>query len=394
MRFLCVADGFLFNDPCGAWYTTATFPLRFISDELPCLTEFRFWGRLRRVDSTSGLFRLDNILDPSRVTVRFMGPIGQTSGPAGFIRHIAPCLGSLRDCVQWADVMWVRVPSIYSTLAWTMRTERQLKIVQQIGHAAKSLGSTYPAFRVVGSALDRLSARFACQADLAAFVSTELQMAYGKRAKRSMVFHNSRLTREMLWRRDTKTPHKPVRILYCGRISLEKGLQYAIEALSYVPDAVLWVAGRGAFMEACRKQSASLGVEDRVVWLGQVEWGATLFRVMRECDVLVVPSVTEGMPQCIVDAMGQSLPVIGTAVGGIPELIRPGCNGVLVPPEDSKAIARAIEGVACSSLWASLCEGAAKTAEKQTIDLQLGRMCQFIRDWWHYAPRVQRGVRY
>jgi glycosyltransferase involved in cell wall biosynthesis len=64
--------------------------------------------------------------------------------------------------------------------------------------------------------------------------------------------------------------------------------------------------------------------------------------VMARLDVVVIPSRREGLPLVVLEAMALSRSIVATAVGGIPEVIQDGVNGLLVPPEDPAAIARAV----------------------------------------------------
>jgi glycosyltransferase involved in cell wall biosynthesis len=70
--------------------------------------------------------------------------------------------------------------------------------------------------------------------------------------------------------------------------------------------------------------------------------------VLRECDVLVLPSLSDARPRCIIEAMSLGLPVIATSVGGIPTLVDDGATGLLVPAGDPQALARAIRRLADS----------------------------------------------
>jgi glycosyltransferase involved in cell wall biosynthesis len=67
---------------------------------------------------------------------------------------------------------------------------------------------------------------------------------------------------------------------------------------------------------------------------------------MRLFDIFVLPSLSEGLSSAILEAMATSLPIVATAVGGIPELVEDGDNGLLVAPADPAALARAIERLA------------------------------------------------
>jgi glycosyltransferase involved in cell wall biosynthesis len=123
-----------------------------------------------------------------------------------------------------------------------------------------------------------------------------------------------------------------------------KGHQYLLEAIPRVlaerPDTRVLIVGDGVGFDEVRRRVAALGLADRVVMTG---FRRDVPEVMAALDVLVLPSVrSEAAPQVVPQALAVGTPVIGTAVGGIPEAIRDGETGRLVPPGDAKALAEAI----------------------------------------------------
>jgi len=387
MRIIYVSDNVYDRGPDGGWYNTAAFPLKYISEALPELRSFCFWGRLRERTDVNGVLRLDNALPSSTVRIEFDGPFGQKAGPLGYASGILKTILRLRQRVRNADILWAKMPYVYSTLAWPFAGRNQLRISHQVGNAAECVGQVYPRMRFLGHFLDWSSRRLASKADIAAFVSEKLRDKYGDRSDAAaMVVHNSRITRDMLWRRP-RTMHSPFRLLFVGRISPEKGLAYAIEALAQTEHTELCVVGEGPVKQASQRRAEELGIADRVTWRGRLRWGLPLFSAMRDSDALILPSLTEGLPQVVVEAQTQSCPVIATTVGGIPEIIRTGENGILVPPGDSTAIAEAIRQVRDPATWQRLSEGAAEEGEKHTVEKQTGKLLERIQTWWRQKGR-------
>ncbi len=131
-------------------------------------------------------------------------------------------------------------------------------------------------------------------------------------------------------------------ILFVGRLHRQKGLDLLLHALAVLhhslPHAVLAVAGDGPERPRLARLAVELGVADHVRWLG---WQPNPLGLMKTADVLAAPSRWEGMPNVILEAMAAGTPVVGTAVEGITELLRPG-RGVLVPPDDPTGLAEAL----------------------------------------------------
>src|SRR5581483_5428280 len=86
-----------------------------------------------------------------------------------------------------------------------------------------------------------------------------------------------------------------------------------------------------------------LGLGERVEFVGPVYDYQDLLAYYRAADLFVLPSLQEGFPRVIYEAMTQGLPVIATAVGGIPEVVVEGESGLLVPPGSESALAQAID---------------------------------------------------
>jgi glycosyltransferase involved in cell wall biosynthesis len=123
-----------------------------------------------------------------------------------------------------------------------------------------------------------------------------------------------------------------------------KGHQYFLEAAREVlrshPDARFLIVGDGIGFDDVRRRVSELGLAEQVIMTG---FRRDVPEVMAALDVLVLPSVkSEAMSQVIPQALAVGTPVIGTTVGGTPELVRDGETGRLVPPADAHALAAAI----------------------------------------------------
>lgn len=108
-------------------------------------------------------------------------------------------------------------------------------------------------------------------------------------------------------------------------------------------DARLVVVGGGRLRGELEARAAAAGVGERVEFRGQLPAGPAVRAVMDEADLFLMPSRTEGLPRALIEAMARALPCIGSAVGGIPELLPP---EDLVPPGDAAALAEKIGRVA------------------------------------------------
>jgi glycosyltransferase involved in cell wall biosynthesis len=130
---------------------------------------------------------------------------------------------------------------------------------------------------------------------------------------------------------------------WVGRISREKGLDVMIEAAPLLGDLPirLTVLGDGPDRIKLEQRTAELEISQHVSWKGAV---AEASRLLQGFDVLVISSRTEGTPMTLLEAMDAGIPVVATAVGGIPNVISH-TQGILIPPEDSHALAAAIRSI-------------------------------------------------
>jgi glycosyltransferase involved in cell wall biosynthesis len=131
-----------------------------------------------------------------------------------------------------------------------------------------------------------------------------------------------------------------------ARLSPQKGLTYLVTAMPSIlaahPDTYALVVGEGYLREELEAQARSLGVDQRMLFVG---YHANTVDYLRAMDLFVLPSLYEGMPLSILEAMGAGLPVVATAVDGTPEAVLDGETGLLIPAADPAALATAIDAL-------------------------------------------------
>jgi len=133
----------------------------------------------------------------------------------------------------------------------------------------------------------------------------------------------------------------PVKAVTVGRLVPWKRVDRILEAIAKIPDLGLVVIGDGPERSSLGQQAASLGISDRVHFAGQRSREETL-GLMASCNFFVLNSTYEGLPHVVLEAMALGLPVVATAVGGTPEVVKNGENGLLIPPGDGDAIIEAL----------------------------------------------------
>lgn len=131
-------------------------------------------------------------------------------------------------------------------------------------------------------------------------------------------------------------------LLSTSRLVRQKGIDVAIRALAELPDATLVVLGEGPERPALEALARELGVAERVHLPGRVPDVAAW---LRRASVYVHPARWEGFGLGVLEAMLAGLPVVASNVSSLPELVANGETGLLVPPDDPSALARAIATV-------------------------------------------------
>lgn len=131
-----------------------------------------------------------------------------------------------------------------------------------------------------------------------------------------------------------------------ARLTERKGHAILFEALSRATSLPPWrlvLLGEGEAEQELRARAADLGIAERVYWAGSVPDAA---RQMQAFDLFVLPSKIETMPLTILEAMAGGVPVLATAIYGVPELVEHGATGWLVPPSDVRALEQALSRLA------------------------------------------------
>lgn len=136
-------------------------------------------------------------------------------------------------------------------------------------------------------------------------------------------------------RKELSVDSKTCLIGTLGRLTPVKGIPYLLQAARILlhrgANVKVLVVGEGSIRQDLIAQTHNLGVSDNVVFLGHREDTDVLLQAM---DIFVLPSLSEGIPMALLEAMAASRPIVASRVGGIPEIIEDGVEGFLVEPMD------------------------------------------------------------
>ncbi len=214
----------------------------------------------------------------------------------------------------------------------------------------------------------------------------ELTISWGVPARRVSVLPNpfpllpDLPAREVL--RDAFGVEGPM-LAFAGRLTAQKSLGIAVDALARVDSVTLLIAGDGDERAALERRVEELGIRERVRFLG-AQPRARVLELFAAADASILSSTWENFPHTVVEALAVGTPVIATTVGGVAEVVRDGDNGLLVAPGDAAALARAIASYfADAGLRARLRAAAAPSVAEYAPDQVFGRLEQELLEAAH-----------
>ena len=358
-----------------------------IAEQVGCLTLFMHSAEINDVDMDYALsspnIKLVSLGEKPRPEVRtFLGN-----------RIVAPAFKLLAEC----DVMLVRAPS-HLFAAWGKLCDRQN--VQMIpllvgDYRAGNAGVRMPFPKKQAVQFLNWYVSWRERAYLrgkSVFVNSSiLAEKYRSIAREVQEVRTTTLSATSFFERGDTCIGKTVNLLYAGRFDWQKGVQELVDAFMVLVkrqgvDAMLhfvgWQDGRGPSIEkAILKQVDEHGLSNRIVFHGKKAVGPELNAVYRMADIYVLPSFAEGFPRTIWEAMANSLPVIATKVGSIPDYLTDKTHALLIPPRDVGSLTSAISCILNNmDLRVRLISEGRKLAENNTLERQAEKIVNLLKE--------------
>lgn len=274
--------------------------------------------------------------------------------PAG-LRHLR-CVVAIRSAARRADVVYatsmVRRAALGSALA---RRPLVVKLVSdEVFERARRSGrfdGALEAFQAVGGARNRFlrstrdaALRRARHVLCPSAYLREVALSWGLEPERVSVVPNPAPELPALGSREElrrELELEGVALAFVGRLGPQKALDVALDAIAAVPGVSLAIAGDGPERDRLERRTRELGLSGRVRFLGTVSRDVAM-RLFQAADASLLASSWENFPHTVVESLAVGTPVIATAVGGVPEVVHDGENGLLVPAGDADALAGAV----------------------------------------------------
>lgn len=185
-------------------------------------------------------------------------------------------------------------------------------------------------------------------------------------------------------RREFGIPENAPLVGTVANFSEEKGYPYFLAACACIagkfPEARFLIVGSGPYEAQVRSEVGSMPIREKIIFTGS---RTDIPELLCALDLFVLASVAEGFPNVLLEAMAVAKPVVATSVGGIPELVDSGRDGVLVPARDSRALAEGVAELLGDPQKAAQMGRRArqKIEERFSIDLMVENYARYYRQW-------------
>jgi glycosyltransferase involved in cell wall biosynthesis len=286
------------------------------------------------------------------------------------------------------DVAWLLGPhpfiTAFAPMAWARRRRVVLGVRQ---HTPQYVRSRHPHRRVLHVAADALDGGFRALARVCpvVVVGPELARRYATSPRCLEIvvplIGDDDLAGAQLAR--ARSYEGELRLLSVGRLEREKNPLLLADVLAQLrskdPRWRLIVCGEGPLEEALRERLEARGLASHAELRGYVPLRPDLLRIYRDSHAFLHVSLTEGVPQVLLEAFAARVPVVATAVGGVPGAV--GEAALLVPPRDPAAVVAALLRIAADpTLRERLTSVGSTRVAGRTLDAEARRVAQFIRE--------------
>jgi glycosyltransferase involved in cell wall biosynthesis len=313
------------------------------------------------VDGTppAGAVPLDS--DPRFLRVQFID-LPPSRSLAQAVRHLPATVSSLWRAVRTTEIVQSGVAGwpiptgwIISPLARILKKHSVIVVESAPWRLQRGLPANLKS-RLRASVYERLARWCLEHTDLAIFTQEEYRQSLIVGQKRGHVIHASWIDADVIlsdssadaiWQEKLSEDLGELRVLFAGQLSVAKGVLVLLEAIGLVGNSNLPVKldilGAGDLAAKCAQVSATLHGSTRAQLLGTVNYGAPLFRLLRQYHAVVIPSISDEQPRIVYDAYSQAVPVLASSTAGLRDCIREQQTGWLVTANDPRALSGMLE---------------------------------------------------
>ena len=344
-------DGTRYLDP--AWHKDLRLHLRYIHDlrlACPCRTgvpphnavalQEDELQALKMIDLPTTQGWADALLKLPVTVLRLWQAVGQsTIIHAGIAGWVIPYGWLVTPMVLLRSSKFLLI--VVESAPWRLLNPRSAGVVQRLRSA-------------LFEALGRWCVN---RADLAIFTQANYRASLlPRRPARGHVIHASWIDddviisepeAERLWQFKLDDVGQRLKVIFAGRVVVEKGVLVLLEAIQRLSEAEvsieLTIIGQGDLADCCRAKGAALQGTATIQVLDPVPYGPQFFELLQRYHAAVVPSLSDEQPRIVYDAYSQALPILGSRTSGLSDCVQDKHNGRLMRPNDSRALAALLE---------------------------------------------------
>ena len=322
---------------------------------------YDFWKNYVGIfDEVYALVRARHVDEPPAGWARLCGPgvrgmaLPYFIGPWQLAASYRAVNQTIREALRRCQAINLRLPSTISQLVWAALGRGRPYGVTVTGDPDQALAPGMlrdPALPLFRRLYTRRLGRQCARARAVTYVTREyLQRKYPAPAGIFSTHYTDAVLPEEIFQsepRPIRPAGGPFRVVLVGSLAhLIKGVDVLIDAAAICVragiDMYATIVGDGRYRPVMAARCQEAGLQDRISFKGQLSSAAEVVGELDQADLFVLPSWTEGLPRAMIEAMARAVPCIGTAVGGIPELL-PAED--LIPPGDAAVLAQRIQEV-------------------------------------------------
>lgn len=325
MKLLFVHDHPFFRDTDGTVYTGGSFPFSLWDNYLQNFDEITVFGR----SSTSVRSKIS--VTSGNPRVRFYLTENYTS-VGTLLRNIRKLKEELRPLIAEADIILVRLPSVLGFIAGKEAKKNGKSVwVEQVGNAREALGAHGSFLGILAAPIFEFKNKKAVKnADYITYVTeSKLQNDYPASKNAYAISLSDVIINYILESRELEMSRFNSDTLHLGLVgSFEaryKGQDLLLHAINLLDEDIrnkikISFVGKGDYgwvLELAKQ----IGLLDNINFVGSLAPGEEINKFLRSLSLYIQPSLTEGMPRATIEAMAMGCPIIGSNVGGIPDIV-------------------------------------------------------------------------
>lgn len=380
---LALFSDYVFLEFNGVVYSEVPWDRRFVDLFEGTISCIWLVGRMRRVSGPPG----GHVVDPEYYTVVQMP---DWTSIWAWLRSLPRGIRTILKVLRSADVVLVKLFYLNSVVAFAINWLAVHKPCGAllVGDAPVALMARDDIARscTLRRAMSHLvAAVIRCilsKADVPSTVSDDLRRKYVPNRADVVVGNESWLDESMFEWRPRRSMDRPEHILFVGRLVRRKGVDRVIDAVAaLVKEGFtldLTVVGDGPMKSEVTAKASEAGIQHAVRFVGWVpSLSPELFAYYRRADILCLPSLAEGLPLVLIEAMANSCAVVASAVNGVPELVNNGRTGLLIEPGSTEALYQALKTLLQHpDLWRSCIARGFETAKLHTFSRQRAKLAK------------------